>query len=248
MKIAVVLKQGPDLVEELEVDDSGTGLDMEYAKLKLNEFDEHALEEALLIKEASGAEVVALAAAGEDVERVLFTALAKGADSAIKVGGVDAAAENSVLAPAFSEALQGLEADLVLTGVQSVSDRDGQLAPILAASMNRPAVSVVTGVRMEGGKIVLKKEYTGGMMAEFEVDPPAVLGIQAASQAPRYAPVSKVRQVQQSASLQEITVTTQAGGPAGKVLKMEPPLKGQGAVMLSGAGDLVGILKEKGVL
>ncbi len=46
MKIAVALKQVPDLVEELEVDDSGKSLDTEYLKLKVNEFDDHALEEA----------------------------------------------------------------------------------------------------------------------------------------------------------------------------------------------------------
>lgn len=52
MKILVPLKQVPDLVEELEVDDSGTQLDFEYLKMKLNEFDDQAQEEAILIKEA----------------------------------------------------------------------------------------------------------------------------------------------------------------------------------------------------
>ena len=41
-------------------------------------------------------------------------------------------------------------------------------------------------------------------MAEYEVDLPAVLGIQAARQTPRYAPVSKVRQIQQSTTIEEI--------------------------------------------
>ncbi len=51
MKIAVLLKQVPDLAEELEVDDSGKALDTEYIKFKLDEYDEHALEEAVCLKE-----------------------------------------------------------------------------------------------------------------------------------------------------------------------------------------------------
>jgi len=51
MNITVLLKQVPDLVEELEVDESGTGLDRSWLKFILNEFDDHALEQALLLKE-----------------------------------------------------------------------------------------------------------------------------------------------------------------------------------------------------
>ena len=78
MKIAVLLKMVPDLVEELEVDASGKALDTEELKFKLNEFDDHALEEALLLT-SEGDEVVAFALDGDGVEKLLFTALAKGA-------------------------------------------------------------------------------------------------------------------------------------------------------------------------
>lgn len=247
MKIIVPLKQVPDLVEDLEVDDSGTKLDFEYLKMKLNEFDDHALEEAILIKEASGAEVVALAVDGDDVDRVLFTALAKGADQAVKITGADPNADNHSLGAIFAGALADMGADMILTGVQSAGDLDGQLAPIIAAHMGLPCLSVVVGVEPSGSSVTLKKEYSGGMTAEFEVDLPAVLGIQAARQAPRYAPVSKVRQIQQSASIDTVAA---AGGDAGAlttVTKMEPPAKGHGAKMLGGAADIIAILKEKGV-
>ena len=70
MKIAVLLKQVPDLAEELEVDDSGKALDTEYIKFRLNEYDEHALEEAVCLKEAGEAnEVTAIALDGEEVEK-----------------------------------------------------------------------------------------------------------------------------------------------------------------------------------
>ena len=46
MNIVVPIKQVPDLVEELEIDDSGKDLNREWLKMKTNEFDDHALEEA----------------------------------------------------------------------------------------------------------------------------------------------------------------------------------------------------------
>ena len=53
MKTMVLMKRVPDLVEDLEVDDSGMALDEDCVSPKLNEFDDHALEEALCLKEAA---------------------------------------------------------------------------------------------------------------------------------------------------------------------------------------------------
>ena len=57
MHIAVVLRIVPDLAEELEIAESGKEIDREWVGLKLNEFDDHALEEDVLIKEQTKAKV-----------------------------------------------------------------------------------------------------------------------------------------------------------------------------------------------
>jgi electron transfer flavoprotein beta subunit len=247
MKIVVPLKQVPDLVEDLDIDDNGISLDYEYLKMKLNEFDDHALEEAILLKESDGAEVVAIAIDGDDVDKMLFTALAKGADKAVKITGADPYADNHALAKVMADAISGMGADLVFTGVQSAGDRDGQLGPIMAVHLGAPSVSVVTSVKVSGGSVTIEKEYSGGMMAEFDVDTPAVLGIQAARQTPRYAPVSKVRQIQQSASIDEVAAGSSDGAASSSITKMAHPEKGGGAKMLSDVDEIVAILKEKGV-
>ncbi len=247
MKIVVPLKQVPDLVEDLEIDDSGTSLDYEYLKMKLNEFDDHALEEALQIKEAGEAEVIAVAIDGEDVDKILFTALAKGADKAVKITGADPYADNHTLSKILAEAVSALNPDLILTGVQSASDRDGQLGPLMAVHLGMPCVSVVNGVNPSGNVVTLEKEYSGGIMAEFEVDLPAVLGVQAARQTPRYAPVSKVRQVQQTMQIESVAAGSADGAVQSKVVKMAHPEKGAGAKMLNSVDEILDILKEKGV-
>ena len=248
MKIAVLLKQGPDLVEDLEVDASGKALDSDDIKFKLNEFDDHALEEAILLKESGAAdEVVAMAVEGEGTDKMLFTAIAKGADKTVKL--IDGNPSDShQLGKAFANVLGSEGFDMVFTGVQSVDDRDGQLGPIVASYLGAPCVSVVSGVSVSGGTAVVHKEYSGGMMGEFEVDMPAVLGIQAAKQAPRYAPVSKIRQVQETASIEEVSMGDVGSGSRSAVASMTPPAKGSGAEMLDDVEGLIEVLKDKGAI
>jgi len=108
-------------------------------------------------------------------------------------------------------------------------------------------VSVVTGIEINGNVAMVQKEYSGGIMAEFEVDMPAVIGVQAAKQSPRYAPVSKVRQIQQSATIEEVAAGSTEGTAHSKVIKMAHPEKGGGAKMLNSVEEIVAVLKEKGV-
>ncbi|HEY4492270.1 MAG TPA: electron transfer flavoprotein subunit beta/FixA family protein, partial [Acidobacteriota bacterium] len=153
MNIIVPLKQVPDLVEELQIDESGRDLNREWLKYKLNEFDEHALEEALLLKEELGGQVTAIALESEEIDKTLFTAAAKGADKLIKItGDFGATFSSRAAAKTLAVAIKNMPYDLILTGVQAADDRDGQLAGLLAHYLNLPHVSVVTGVKVANGR------------------------------------------------------------------------------------------------
>ena len=52
--------------------------------------------------------------------------------------------------------------------------------------------------------MTVNQEYAGGLVAEFEVDLPAVLGVQTSREAPRYAPVSRVRQLMKTATIEAL--------------------------------------------
>ncbi len=253
MNIIVPIKQVPDLVEELELDDSGKALNREWLKYKINEFDDHALEEALQLKDALGGTVTAMALGTDDIDKSLFTCAAKGADKLIKVtGDFDAAVASHVAAKAMANVIQGLEYDLILTGVQAADDRDGQIGVLLAHYLGVPHVSVVTGVNIDAGKALVNKEYSGGLMGEFEVDLPAVFGVQAARETPRYAPVSRVRQAMRNTELEEIAAGDCAVAVGSSVSRMFKPETGAGAEMLSGSGEevaarIMNIIREKGI-
>ena len=126
MKILVLLKMVPDVVEELEVAPDGASLDRGFLRLIVNERDENALEQALILKERHQGTVVVVAPEAPEVDDVLYTALARGADRAIKVTGVaeglGSRASAALLAATLPTVADLLPVDLVLTGCQAIDD------------------------------------------------------------------------------------------------------------------------------
>lgn len=253
MNIVVLVKLVPDLVEELSIDASGVALDMSWLRLIINEFDDHAIEQAILLKERGGGQVTVVAPEYEGVDDVLFTAAAKGADRLIKLSGDFVGANNHALARASAAVIKELQPDLVLTGVQANNDLDGPVGPTLAECLDMPYVGYISGVTLNDGKATARKEYPGGLIAEMAVTLPAVLGIQAAEQPPRYVAVSKVRLMMKTATIEERSASEldPSGGPAvGRMFQAEAAAR---AEMLTGKPDevadrLVSIFKEVGVL
>jgi electron transfer flavoprotein beta subunit len=253
MKIVVLAKLVPDLVEELEIDESGTALDMTWLRLIINELDDHAIEEAILLKERIGADVTVLAPDIEGVEDILFTAAAKGADRLIKIlGDFEAGVNNHALARGLISIMKDLEPDLILAGVEANEDLDGSIGPLLAGYLDLPYIGYVASVRLNEGKATATKEYPGGLSAEMEVVLPAVMGIQVAEEPPRYVAVSKVRQAMKTAEIEEIEIGEFdfEGGPS--IDRMYQPEVGEGAEIIEGslddiADNLIAIFDELGV-
>jgi electron transfer flavoprotein beta subunit len=253
MDSVVLLRPVPDPVEELELNDDGNDLDRDYLGYVLNEFDDHALEEALLLKEAAGGTLTVLGlGSADEMEQILHTALAKGADEAIKLGDDLSHLSVSAQTEIFVSALEGRSYDLILTGVQAADELDGQLAVRVAAKLRIPHVSVVVGADAGDGSVRVTKEFWGGITADYQVQTPTVLGIQAARQAPRYVAVSLIRQAQQSGALSEIDVDSPPDKSGVRVVSVRVPETGEGAEMIGGdeeaaAEKIVEIIRAAGV-
>ena len=83
MKICVLMKQVPDKNASLAISSDNHSLIDGNMALACNESDNYALEEALLIKEKHGGEVVACSLGKETASQILKDAMAKGADRSI---------------------------------------------------------------------------------------------------------------------------------------------------------------------
>ncbi|MGO8731180.1 MAG: electron transfer flavoprotein subunit beta/FixA family protein [Terriglobia bacterium] len=236
MNIAVVAKQVPDLVEGLEIDASGKAIDPGSVRHILSESDDHALEEALLIKERVGGRVEVFSLNVGEVKENLLMALAKGADRAVLVNaGLETIPDNHTVAQIFAPLVRDSTFDLILTGVRAIDDLDGSLGGLLAGYLDLPYVGLIRKVEVPAaaGAVVVEKEFPGGCAAELGVQLPAVLGIQAAEQPPRYIPISRLRLIMKTAKVEELFVSAPNAQPLG-IERLFKPEEGTGATMLSG--------------
>ncbi len=256
MRTVVLLRMVPDAVEDLEIAPSGTALDLSVVRLAPFERDEHALEQALLLKERHGGTVSVVAPDAPEVDAALFTALARGADRAVKLVGDGVAAGGAAL---FARALPRipdlLPADLILAGFQTLDDLEGQVPPMLAELLGLPYLGLVTQVTVEpeARAITAVREYAGGVRGEFELRLPALLGIQAAERPPRYVPVAKVRATMKSRTIETAPVETREGPSLVEIRRMARPQAAARAEMLDGspqeiAERICAILAERGLV
>jgi electron transfer flavoprotein beta subunit len=254
MNIVVPVKIVPDLVEELAIDSSGVALDTSWLRLIINEFDDHAMEQAILLKEQAGGQVTVMTLDAEGVDDILFTAAAKGIDRLIKLEAkAGTPINNHALARALASVIRELKPDLVLTGVQAHNDLDGSVGPLLAEYLGMPYVGYIAGVQQSGDGLTVRKEYPAGLAAEMKIAMPGVLGIQAAEKPPRYVAVSKVRQAMATAKIdaRPCPPLDQNGGLT--PTRMYQPQPTERAAMIDGevdvvAGKIIELLKNAGVM
>lgn len=255
MNIAVVIRQVPDLIEPLEVGSSGKSLDLGAASFIVNESDDHALEQAILLKESGGGAVTVVALDYGDVDNTLYAAAAKGADRIVKIALDGEPPPPRATAVMLAEAIRPLAADLVLVGVQAHDELDGVLAPMLAAALGLPYVGVIRGVRAgsDPRSVSACKEFPGAVMARLSVQLPAVLGILGAEQPPRYVPVSRIRAAMKATHFDEHAASAVEGDPLVAIRRLYAPAPATRAQMLVGtetevAARIAAILREKGVV
>jgi len=258
MNLFVLLKMVPDTVEELNVAPDCPALDAEFLRFKLSDPGEQALEQALLLKEKHGGTVTVVALDAPEVDEVLFTALAKGATRAVKIGGdwnrLQSFAAGQILAAFLKAAGSALSADaLVLLRSQAIDDLEGEIGPYLAEELGVPYAGVVTGVTVTGNSMSIIKEFAGGLRGEFTLPLPAVLGIQSAEKPPRYVPIAKVRAALKSAKIETVDVAPPARLARFALERMYKPEAGGRAQMLEGspeavADKLVEVLVQQGLI
>ena len=155
--IVVLIKQVPDTWSERKLSDGDWTLDREAADAVLDEINERAVEEALLIKEKEGGEstVTVLTAGPERATEAIRKALSMGADKGVHL--LDERLHGSDMVQtgwALARALGTIEAvDLVIAGNEATDGTGGAVPAIIAEYLGLPQLTHMRTVTVDGGTI-----------------------------------------------------------------------------------------------
>ena len=186
MNILLLLKAVADSEASIKPSMDGKSVHLDGVTFVLNPFDEFAVEEALKLRDAAGSgEVVAVSVGGDDVPKVLRTALAMGVDRGIHVKG-DAGFDALATARALANAIKGQAYDLILCGKSAIDHDNHGVGMMVAELLNLPSVSVVVKLEQRDGKLYAEREVEGGLVV-VELPLPCVVAAQKGLNEPRYA-------------------------------------------------------------
>ncbi len=148
MKIIVCIKQVPD-AKDVRLDPETNTLAREGVQSIMNPFDQHALEEAVRLKEQHGGEVIAVTMGPPQAEEMLRLAISCGADKVVLVSDrAFAGADTWATSYTLENALKKIgDYDLILCGKQAIDGDTAQVGPGLATRLGIPFVTCVQKVR-----------------------------------------------------------------------------------------------------
>ncbi len=178
MKIIVCIKQVPD-AKDVRLDPVTNTLAREGVQSIMNPYDQHALEEAVRLKEAGGGEVIVITMGPPQAEEMLRQAIGCGADRGILVSDrAFAGADTWATAYTLEHAIKTIgDFDLILCGKQAIDGDTAQVGPGLATRLGIPYLTCVQRIRETTGKGLLAERMMDDGFDVVAVEYPALLTV-----------------------------------------------------------------------
>ena len=248
MKILVPVKRVVDYNVKIRVKADGSGVDLANVKMSMNPFDEIAVEEALRIKEAGKAtDVVVVTIGPAKADETLRTALAMGADRGILVK-TDETVEPLAVAKILAKIAAEEQPGLIILGKQAIDDDCNQTGQMLAALLGWGQGTFASKVEIGADSVDVTREIDGGLQT-VSLKQPAVVTTDLRLNEPRYATLPNIIK----AKKKEVAVKAPSDygvdiAPRLEVLKTAEPATRKAGVKVGSVAELVGKLKEAGVL
>lgn len=195
MKAAVLVKQVPD-TEEVRIDEKTRAPDASRAERVVSQYDKHAVEAAVELKEDGILdEVVAISLGPEGIEESLREVLAMGLDEAIAIeapeleegGGL---AKAQALASAVEHAG---DVDVVFASEESADSHTASTAPMVAEFLDASLLSYVYDITVEDGSLEVVREIDDGVET-LRGSLPAVVSVVEAMNDPRLPALTQILQ------------------------------------------------------
>ena len=186
MKVIVPVKRVPDTAGEKTIDQETRTVDRDAGETVLCPVNEFAIEEAVRLKENTGAEVTALLVGPENAQSTVRKALSYGLDGAIQISDEAIAGSDALgMARIIAKALEGEEFDLVIFGNQSTDARTCLVPAAVAELLGLPSLTYARFLEVDGEQVTVHREHEEGWDV-VESTLPAIVSVVEAINEPRY--------------------------------------------------------------
>ncbi len=187
MKIIVCIKQVPNTTE-IKIDPVTNTLKRDGVPSIINPDDKAAIEAALQMKEAHGAQVTVISMGPFQAEKALREALAMGADEAFLLtdrafGGSDTLATSTIIAAAIRK----LGADVVFCGRQAIDGDTAQVGPQIAEHLGIPQITYAAAIDYDADRntLIVKRQFEDRYQT-LEISGQCLITVLSTALKPRY--------------------------------------------------------------
>jgi len=258
MNILVCIKQVCESESPIQIDDHARWIQTDaITGYKMNRLDEFAVEEAVLLKQAyPGTNIDAITLGPDRSAEVIRRAIGMGVDHGVHMITESEGYLNPfAIAASLADYARDKHYTLILTGVMSEDQMQGQVGPMIAACLSLPWATAVIRQQMapDTKSVFVEREIEGGSRDTLQLQLPAVLTIQSGINRPRYPSLSNLlRANKQKLETFQADDSTQPQLRE-NVVRVTYPEKSRSGTFLTGtqqekATQLLRLLREKTLL
>lgn len=248
MKVLVPVKRVLDYNVKARVKSDQSGVDLANVKMSMNPFDEISVEEAVRMQEAGTAtETIVVSIGPAKAQETIRTALAMGMDRGIHVT-TDEDLEPLAVAKILKAVIDEVGPELVITGKQAIDNDYGATGSMVAALLGWTQGTFANTIEKDGDTLTVAREVDGGLQT-VKINLPAIVTTDLRLNEPRYASLPNIMK----AKRKPIEAKTPADygvdtSPRLKTLKVTEPPAREAGIIVETVEELVGKLKEEGVI
>ena len=248
MKIIVPIKRVVDPYVSVQVKSDESGVSTDGVKMSMNPFDEIAVEEAVRLQEAGiASEVVAITIADASSDETLRSALAIGADRAIRIDHDDELQPLSV-AKALKAAIEAENAGLVLMGKQAIDNDNNQTGQMLSALLGWSQGTFISEQKIKDDTVQVTREIDNGLET-LSLTLPAVLTTDLRLNEPRYIKLPNMMKAKKKPldvkTMADYGVENDALAAKFTVQKVQEPPTRQAGIIVDNAAELISKLRDE---
>ena len=206
MKILVPIKSVIDQNTQIRIKPDNSAINTDDSNIIINHYCKRALEEAISMKETGKAsEVIALTLGTEKDKKILFSALAMGADRAILIK-TDKRLNSLIIAKLIKEIALKEKPQIIITGRKSIDSDNSQTGQMIAGLLDwgQATFAIKIDIINKDYIRVTREIERGTELIELKI--PCVITANANLNSPRYVSKQQIDKIKKQKTIEELSI------------------------------------------